>query len=392
MSNKNNNRCQITLLINSLCEGGAERAILTISKKFIEEGYKVTILALTKNDFYKIPKGVEIVYLSKMDDSLSGLRKMLYIPYHAWRLKKYIQKNNIDLIQSYLFRANFVNLISTILGSKHTTQVVNRSVISRFFKEGLSGRVNLFLIDYLYPKADMIIHITMEMKRDFNRHFFIPKSEKVIYNSYNIDSILKKADEDIDDFKFKSHKRYIIAVGRLISLKRFTDIIEVVSKLDSDIELIILGEGEERDRLEELAVDLKVSSRIHLLGQVENPFKYIKKSDLFISSSSVEGFPNVLLESMICETMVISSDCLSGPREILAPQSKSSNRLSKGMELSEFGILYAVGDMVALIEAIRRVLIDKTLLYKYQERALSRAKEFSLDAIAPQYIEVLCHE
>ena len=384
-------KCPIVFLINSLCEGGAERAMLTLSKQFVKEGHSVTILALTKNNFYTIPKGVEMVYLSKMDDSLSGVRKMFYMPYHAWQLKQYVKTHNIALVQSYLFRANFVNLISSLLGSTQVIQVVNRSVVSRFFKEGLSGKINLFLIRYLYPKADMIIHISMQMKDDFNRHFFTRKNENVIYNPYDIKSVLYQANEATEDFRFESHKRYLITVGRLISLKRFGDVLEAISRLDSDIELILLGDGKERNALENQANELGIKKRIHFLGQVENPFKYIKKSDVFISSSSVEGFPNVLLESMLCETVVISSDCLSGPREILAPNSNSAKRLSKGMELSEFGILYAVGDTVALVEALRSILEDHALLYHYQERAFSRAKEFSVDSIASKYREVLCH-
>jgi len=384
-------KCPIVFLINSLCEGGAERAMLTLSKRFVKEGHSVTILALTKNNFYKIPKGVEMVYLSKMDDSLSGLKKMFYMPYHAWKVKQYVKKHNVALVQSYLFRANFVNLISSILGSKQVIQVVNRSVVSRFFDEGLSGKINLFFIRYLYPKADMVIHISKQMKDDFNRHFFKRKNEKVIYNPYDIESVLLQSNEPIDDFIFESHKRYLITVGRLIPLKRFQDVLEAMSRLDSDIELILLGDGVEQNALEERAKELSLKKRIHFLGQVENPFKYIKKSDVFISSSSVEGFPNVLLESMLCETIVISSDCLSGPREILAPNSKSSTRLSKGMELSEFGILYAVGDTIALVEALRKVLSDTALLYQYQERAFSRAKDFSVESIASKYREVLCY-
>lgn len=385
-------RPPIVFLINSLCKGGAERAILTLSKKFTENNHKVTILALANNNFYNIPKGVDIVYLSKMDDSLSGIIKMLYIPYHAWKLRQYLKKNNISLVQSYLFRANFVNLLSTLFGSNHTVQVVNRSVVSRFFNEGLSGKINLLLIRYLYPRANNIIHISMEMKNDFNQHFFTSDSERVIYNPYDIDSILELSTETIDDFLFKSDKQYIIAVGRLIPLKRFQDAIEAISRVNLDIELIILGDGEERESLEQLAKELSVEKRIHFLGQVDNPFKYIKKSDLFISTSSVEGFPNVILEAMLCKTVVISSDCLSGPREILAPDSDSSKRLSSGMEIAKFGILYGVGDIDALVTSILYILEDINISNEYQDRAFSRAKEFSVENIASQYREVLCHE
>ncbi len=382
-------KSQIYFLMNSLCEGGAERAIVTISKRFVEDGYSVTILALTKNNFYQIPKGVEVIYLSKMNDHISSLQKMLYIPYHAWRLKKYVQKHNIYLIHSYLFRSNFVNLISTIFGSKHITQVSNRSVVSRFFKEGLSGKINLFLIKHLYPRADMVIYNSIEMKSDFHKKLFKPKKERVIYNSFDIDNILKEADEPIEDFTFKSHKRYIVTVGRLIELKLFKDTIEAVSRVDSDIELILLGDGEERESLEELAKDLEISSRIHFLGQVDNPFKYIKKADIFVSSSLVEGFPNVLIEAMLCKTVAICSDCLSGPREILAPNSDSSKRLVEGMELAEFGTLYGVGDINALAKSILYIFSNSSLYYEYQTKAFNRAKEFSVENITSQYREVL---
>jgi N-acetylgalactosamine-N,N'-diacetylbacillosaminyl-diphospho-undecaprenol 4-alpha-N-acetylgalactosaminyltransferase len=385
----NNPKFPITFLINSLCEGGAERAMLTLSKNFITQGHKVTILALTKNNFYEIPKGVNVVYLSEMNDKVSGLLKMFYMPYHAWKLKKYIHKNKIGVVQSYLFRSNFINLLSGMLGAKHAVQVVNRSVVSRFFAEGLSGKINIFLMKYLYPRADLIVHISKQMKIDFNQHFFSTKNEKVIYNPYDVEAILAQANEEVENFVFESHKRYLVAVGRLIELKRFEDIIEALTKLDSDLELILLGDGSQRDSLQSLVKGFSLEKRVHFLGQVQNPFKYIKRSDLFISSSQTEGFPNVLVESMLCETMVISSDCLSGPREILSPNSDCSIRLVERIEMCEFGILYPVGGVGCLVEAIREVLEDDALRYSYQEKALQRAKLFSVKNIAQTYAKVL---
>jgi len=379
----------IFFLINSLCEGGAERGILTLSKEFVKNGHSVTILALSKNNFYEIPKGVEVVYLSKMEDTLSGLFKMLYIPYQAWLLKRYIQKHKIELVQSHLFRSNFVNILSGMIGSKQVIQVVNHSVVVRFFSEGLSGKVNLFFIRHLYPRADMVIHISQQMKSNFNRYFFSTKNERVIYNPYDIKEIIEQSNEPIEDFVFDSHKRYLITVGRLIPLKRFEDTLEALSRLDSDVELIILGDGSEREALEQRAIKLEIEKRVHFLGQVSNPFNYIKQSDIFISSSSVEGFPNVLIESMLCGTAVVSSDCLSGPREILSPNSNHAKRLEDGIEFSEYGILYAVGDRVALIEAIRSLLSDETLVYLYRQKAFSRARTFSVRSIALAYREVL---
>jgi len=379
----------VVFLINSLCEGGAERVLITLSNYFVQQNYDVTILLLSKNNFYSIPKNVNVVYLSKMNDNLLGIGKLFYIPFHAWKLKQYIKNNDIETVQSSLFRANFVNIISGILGAKHNIQVVNHSVVSRFLKEGISGKINLLLIRYLYPKADMVLHISKQMKSYFNQNFLNNKDEKVIYNPHNIESIIQQSKEPIEKFYFDKNKRYLITVGRLIAIKHVEDVINALSRLDSNIELIVLGQGVEESFLKQRAKIKSVENRVHFLGQVTNPFNYMKQSDIFISSSEIEGFPNVLIEAMICKTSVISSDCLSGPREIIAPNSNLSERLSTGMELHQFGILYAVRDVEALVQSIKKILIDKKLKNKLEENGFVQSHRFSVQNIANQYKSVL---
>jgi len=379
------NKLDIVFLINSLCEGGAARVMVTLAKSFAEEGENVTILALTKNNFYTVPKNVNIVYLSKMDDKLSGFRKLLYLPYHAWKLKAYSKEHNISNIQSYLFRANFVNLLSSLFGAKHNIQVANRSVVSRFRTEGVSGKVNRVLMKLLYPKADLIIHLSKRMKLDFHDSFSIHCNEAVIYNPYDIDSILIQADEKVENFVFDSQKRYLLAIGRLIPLKRFQDIISALKLLPNDVELIMLGDGEEEKNLKLLIQNLSLSGRVHFLGQVKNPFQYMKYCEVFISSSSIEGFPNVLVEAMLCKIAVVSSDCVSGPREILAPSTNSRKSVLSDIEMGEFGILYKVGDVEGLGMAINKFLENKELKEEYIMKAFEQAQCYSVENIAIKY-------
>lgn len=379
---------KITFLINSLTKGGAERVLLTLAERFLIEGYRVTIISLTKNNMYPIPDGLDMVYLSRMTDSRK-LINMIVMPYHAWKLKKYISINRISLVQSHLFRANYVNVLSKVFGSKHIVQVANRSVASRYLSSGANGKVNLFLMRYLYPKADKIICVSYKMLEDLDNLFSFTNKKVVIYNPYDIKKIISSANEKVIEFNFHDEYKYIIAIGRLIPLKRYHEIINVLAKLDRNIELILLGDGEEKNSLKALAQELLVSDRVHFLGRVENPFKFIKRSDLFICASETEGFPNVLVEAMICKTAVISTDCNSGPREILAPKTDVKYQLQDGLEKAEYGVLYPVGDSDRLEEAITLLLNNAELRKYYEKTAYERSQDFSVEKIGLKYKEVI---
>jgi len=379
----------MVFLINSMGEGGAQRVLLSLVDEYLASGMKITVISLAKNNFYQLPDAVNKVYLYEKSKESYGFYETLLIPYYAWRLKRYVVSHKLERIQSHLFRANFVNLISKVFASKHSVQIVNHSVISRFFKEGLSGRINLFLINVFYPKADQIIYISKRMKEDFLNHVKgIDNNEgTIIYNPYDIEGIVKQASETDGEFLFDESKFYLITVGRLISLKRYEDVLEALALLDTKVELIMLGDGEKREKLESLVKKLGIVGRVHFLGQVKNPFFYMARSQLLISASSVEGFPNVLVEAMVCRTAIISTDCVSGPREILAPSSDHKYQLKEGLEMAEFGVLYVIGDVEGLKEAIERLMDNSQLRKAYEDKAFEQSKNLSIKKIAKIYRE-----
>ena len=381
-------------LINSLATGGAEKVLSVIINELIKQEYNVEVIFLEKNEFYKLPKKVKKIYLSDFTGKESGLKKLLYLPILAWKLRKYIKGNDISLVQSHLYRANYVNILTKIFGSKHKAQIVNAGVVSRYKDEGLLGKINLFLIKILYPKSDLIIWKSKGMQYDAEKLFNFNTKQIVINNPFDLKQIKSLADEKVRDFEFKENKIYIVSVGRLVELKRNKDLIKTVSLLSNNIEVIFLGDGEEKENLIKLAKKLGVNNRVHFLGQVKNPYKYIKKCHLFVHTSETEGFPNVIVEALACGIPVISSDCISGPREILYPSSDITKQLRKedNFELGDYGILYPVGNTQALKNAIEYLLNNKDVYKKYKQKSIERAKDFSVERIIEEYKRVLLNE
>ena len=262
--------------------------------------------------------------------------------------------------------------------------------INYFKNNSLSAKINLSLIKLLYKYADLVIFKAQRMKEEFLKELPNTTNYTVINNPYNIEKIQHLANETVNDFEFDNDKKYIINVGRLSSQKQQITLIESLLHLDESIELIVIGEGEEQESLEKATVKHKLEKRVHLLGRKDNPFKYISKADLFVLASNGEGFPNVIVEAMITATPVVSTDCISGPREILAPNTDINTQLEKDIEIAENGILYPIGDNVALVQAINAILTNKELEKNYKKRGPLKANEYSLERIITQYKESLC--
>ena len=380
----------VTLFINSLTSGGAERVLSVIITELIRQNIAVTLLCIEKDNVYTLPKEVNIIYLSKLTKHDSNIKKFLYLPYLALKLKRHIRENNIPLIQSHIYRANFSNLLAKVFGANHKVEVVEVISINHFKNQSLSAKINLRLIKLLYKYADLVIFKAQRMKEEFLKEVPNIKNYTVINNPYDIEKIEHLAHEKIDDFIFNPDKKYIINVGRLSSQKKQISLIETLAQLDDTIELIIIGEGEEQQNLEDAIDKYTLKNRVYLLGRKDNPFKYIAQADVFVLASNGEGFPNVIVEAMITATPIISTDCISGPREILAPTTDINFQLKKDIEIAENGILYPIGDNSALVKAINTFFTNRELEENYKKRGPLKAKEYSLERIITQYKESLC--
>ena len=306
-------------------------------------------------------------------------------------MKKYIKDQEIDFVLSFIYRSDFVNVFASFL-THHRYALSNRVNASTTYADGsLSSKINNFLIKTLYPKAPLIINVSHGLKHDLSKHYHIPmEKQTVIYNPYEIKKIEKLALEPLD---FKTDKsKTIVVASRLDPIKNIHIILDAIARIEEDVKLIIVGEGSQTDALKRQAKALGLDKNVTFTGLQNNPYKYMHNASIYISASSSEGFPNALVEAMICKCAVISTDCPSGPREILAPDSGYTFAIDEGVEYASFGLLSAVEDRDALVEAITFYLQYPKEKEMYAQKGYQRAQAFDISAVTQSYLNIIKKE
>lgn len=382
----------ISIFINSLTSGGAEKVVLTLIERFRNSGDPLELVLIEKEQFYDLPKDIPANYLTDYESLEKGPLKFPYLFVCAYRLKRSVRQPG-QIIQSHLLRASFINIIAKILGSKHHAQIVVHSRINFDHKPFYYRIIAKWIYTQIFKRADSIISICEVMKRELDEYLGLKNHplHKAIYNPHNLEEIKAKARMETPDFHFSKDKKYIISIGRIVQGKRIEEQINALSKIEKqcpDTELIILGDGDLRSKMEQHASNLGLNHKVHFLGFQKNPFAYLAKADLLILSSEWEGLPNILIEAMACGTAIVSADCISGPREIINPKSDLSIQLKNEVEYGEYGILYPVGATNLLAQAIQKILSDDILRDRYIQKGLERIQDFDQAKIASQYLRI----
>ena len=373
---------KILFLINEFERGGAERVVsylLTHLPKFYPEINPVLYL-LEKSEYaYSLPENIDIYTGSRYHSS--NMIKFLKLPILALRLKRFIIKNKINVVISFLNRANYTNILARHFGSDHRCIISERNTSSFVYRsKSVIGMINRTLMHQLYPASQTIIAVSKGVKEDLVKNFKIPdRLISVIYNPYDIELIRQKSLEKLAH-KWLDNKKYkiLISVARLEKQKNHALLIRSFKQVNDELpetRLLLLGEGHERENLNRLIKSHGLDSKIQILGQQNNPFPFLRKSDLFVLSSDFEGFPNALVESMICGCPVVSTNCKSGPDEII----------TDGVN----GLLVPVGNKIALSNAICRVLKNEKLKLDLKKNALQSVKRFEISNIAKIYNKIL---
>jgi glycosyltransferase involved in cell wall biosynthesis len=290
-------------------------------------------------------------------------------------LTRYLQSRRPEAVISALDLTNIMTLLAKRMSGVSTRLAIrldNTISIQRrtFFKKKLEKIV----MKKLYPWADEIIAVSRGVAEDFTHYTGISaETINVIYNPIILPSLAKRSQEQLDHPWFQpGQPPVILGVGRLTYQKNFALLIQSFSQLleRQKSRLMILGEGEERQALENLIRSLCLGEAASLPGTVENPYAYMSRAAVLALSSRYEGLPTALVEALACGCPVVSTDCPSGPFEIL--------------DGGKYGLLVPVGDAGALARAIEHVLSGGAI--KPQADWL---RQFELEHAVRQYLNVL---
>ena len=304
---------KIATVLEDLEGGGAERNLTNLMNQLVDKGMEID-LVLVKME------GVFINELSPKINLVNLKAKSVY--FSLLPLVKYFKNNKPSIILSSLDLMNMITLLAVRIAGKNTKSIIRvANMVSIQIRNPLKKTTEKIFMKYIYPWADHIIAVSKGVAQDLSQYAGISQDKiTVIYNPVITKDLYIKMEEKPDHiWIINNHNNIILAVGRLTQQKNFPNLVRAfqIVREQIDAKLILLGEGELRGELESLAAKLGIKDHVSLPGFVPNPYTYMKRASVFVLSSDYEGLPTVLIEAMACGCPVVSTDCLSGPNEIL---------------------------------------------------------------------------
>jgi glycosyltransferase involved in cell wall biosynthesis len=359
---------RIALLLPDLRGGGAERVTVNLANGLVQRGY-----------------AVDMVLLSAVGEFLGDLRPEirvveLQIKRFRWALLPFVRY--IRQARPAAVLACMWPLTVTVLWARTLARVPTRVVVAEhttWSRSELLSRWSLgwqvrTTMHHTFPRADGIVTVSQGAADDLARFANLDRNAiTVIYNPVVGDARSSpSASLTPVDWWTGTHRK-VLAVGALKSIKDYATLLAALAQLRQrvDARLLILGEGECRTALEAQARQLGVESSVFMPGFVNDPSPYYQHADLHVLSSTGEGLPTVIIEALAAGTPVVSTDCPSGPREILSD--------------GQFGRLVPMGDAAALAAAMA-----ESLASPHDTAALqARAQDFSIDKAVDRYLQLL---
>ncbi len=353
---------KILFFIENLSAGGAEKVLQNLVNNMDSEKFDITVQTVWKENPEKyLNNNIKYKYIypyySKINNykyRLSALLKTIYPLYI---------KDDYDIEVAYL-ECGATKVISTSTNKNakkiawvHCDLSKKISNIDKFKRKSANW----------YKKFHKVVCVSQDVEKSFKSIYGNEFDTEVIYNVIDDYSIREKAKETVKDYSFDKKIPTIVSVGRLSTQKRFDRLIQAhKALLDEGFfnKLLIIGEGDEREHLQQIIKASEVQKTVTLLGFKSNPYPYIKKADLLACSSDYEGFSSFVAEGLILGKAIVTTEC-TGMEELLGN--------------SRYGII-TEGSAKALAEAVKKLLSDHGLKEEYERNASERGKSFSIEA------------
>jgi GalNAc-alpha-(1->4)-GalNAc-alpha-(1->3)-diNAcBac-PP-undecaprenol alpha-1,4-N-acetyl-D-galactosaminyltransferase len=362
---------RITLIIATLGSGGAERVMALMANSWAEQGYDITLVTLGSSDadFYTLDPRVCRVGLDLMRPSRSFIQAMSSNVRRLRRLRQAMKASRPDVIVSFVDCTNVLVLLSSI--GLRTPVVASEHTDPRHYTVGVFWTAMRRL---LYRRAAALVVLT-ERLRPWAEGFIRKEAVYVIPNPVQVPPV--SSENRVTQVLGRS-ERTVAAMGRLGHEKGFDLLLQAFARCAGrrqNWSLMIIGEGDERPRLEAMARDLGIKDRVLMPGRSKHPFPILRTADLFVLPSRLEGFPMALVEAMACGLPVICTDFPSGARDIVRD----------GID----AIVVPPNDVKALGEALDRLMEDPAERQRLGARAIEVADRFSLGTVMSMWNRLL---
>ena len=356
----------------NLKPGGAQRHLINIINALSNSEHEISLF-LYKNEgelINEIKRNIRIFH--PVQNSLSKRFMSAGIFFGVLELIRVIKKER----PSVLYSRHWCKIPNALIGRMFSISSVSGE--GNNLKQTVLKKETKIRLFYLARKlgvkyTDHIIANSKSLAREIDDVFNTKSRTEVIRNGVDTKEINEKSREKVSHPWFGENIPLLISVGRLASQKGFGDLIKAVSLLrpETDVRLIIIGEGKMRQELEDLADQLGIKDIVDIIGNRSNPFPYLKNSDIFVCPSRYEGLSNVILEASALGMPVISTDHKHGANEII----------NSGIN----GILVPVNEPETLAHAIRVLLNDKQYRDKIGYEAKKNSQNFSLEKLGKKY-------
>jgi len=371
----------IYILAVSMGSGGAEK-VISLLLPFLQLKYSVTLVLLHHNIHFPIPDNVKLVLINNKK-SLSFFDKIFLFPKAIYQYVKLLKQNKVNVSISLLTRPNLINGIAKIFSPQTKVIISERCYPSKAYKSN-QWRYMLYqwLIPLVYNKADVLFSNSIHINEDLRKNFGLKIPSHVIYNPINLQ------EQDIKKENTSGNFFNLVSVGSIYPIKNQELTVKALAKCSIPYQMVFVGDGVSRSKVESLCIEAAIAKHVEFVGKVNDVNQYLKQSDCFILSSNSEGFPNVILEAMAMGLPIISTNCLSGPLEILNENIPVQIAPTEFVVV-KYGILVNVNDATALANAITYLAGNLSLRTTLSELSLARAKHYKTEIIVEKLMELI---